>query len=288
MKLTRPSDVRALLATMDFHPSRVLGQNFLIDANILNILLDAAELMHRDAVLEVGPGLGVLTEGLLNRAGRVIAVEKDGRLFQWLENKFTDFPNLGILHSDILNVDLPALLAQGLNKCVANLPYSIASRFLVELFGAAHAPERIVVTVQLEVAERFAAKSGTHDYGLISVLAQLDYDISIHKKISPTCFWPPPEVTSAILVMTRRLAPLTLACDRTALLNLLKLCFSKRRKQLGTILRGEFADADKTLAELEIPPTARPENLTPADWARLSNILFLRGADLPRPMYTAG
>ena len=274
MKLTRPSEVRALLATMDFHPSRVLGQNFLIDANILNILLDAAELTHRDAVLEVGPGLGVLTEGLLNRAGRVMAIEKDGRLFQWLEKKFTDFPNLGIIHADVLDVDLPALLAQGLNKCVANLPYSIASRFLVELFGAARAPERIVVTVQLEVAERFAAKPGTHDYGLISVLAQLDYEISIHKKISPTCFWPPPEVTSAILLMLRRKTPAATVRDRAALLKLLKLCFSKRRKQLGSILRGEFADTEKVMIALKIPPTARPENLSPTDWARLSNKLF--------------
>ena len=274
MKLTRPSDVRALLATMNFHPSRRLGQNFLIDVNILHILLDAAELTHKDAVLEIGPGLGVLTEGLLNRAGRVVAVEKDGRLFQWLENKFVDFPNLGIIHADVLAVDLPALLAQGLNKCVANLPYSIASRFLVDLLGTECAPERIVVTVQLEVAERFAAKPSTHDYGLISVLAQLDYEVSIHKRISPTCFWPPPEVTSAILLMVRRTAPLAPVHNRTALLDLLKLCFSKRRKQLGTILRGQFADVEKTLSKLKIPPAARPENLAPADWARLGNEYF--------------
>ena len=273
MKLTRPSDIRALLATMDFHPSRVLGQNFLIDANILNILLDAAELTHHDAVLEIGPGLGVLTEGLLNRAGRVVAVEKDGRLYDWLTQHFTDFPNLEILHSDVLAVDLPALLARGVNKCVANLPYSIASRFLLDLIGAAQAPKRIVVTVQLEVAERFAAVPGTHDYGLLSVLAQLDYAISIHKKISPTCFWPPPEVTSAILVMTRRAAPLAPVDDRAALLRLLKLCFSKRRKQLGAILRAERADAEELLVELGITPTARPENLAPVDWARLSNQL---------------
>lgn len=273
MKLTKPSDVRALLATMDFHPSRVLGQNFLIDANILNILLDAAELVHRDVVLEVGPGLGVLTEGLLNRAGRVIAVEKDGRLFQWLEKRFIDFPSLGILHSDILDVDLSALLTQGVNKCVANLPYAVASRFLVELLGASKPPERIVVTVQLEVAERFAAMPGTHDFGLISVLAQLDYAVSIHKRISPTCFWPPPEVTSAILLLKRRVTPLVAVSDRTALLQLLKLCFSKRRKQLGTILRGSYDDAEKVLAELHLVTSARPENLAPEEWARLSTAL---------------
>jgi len=275
MKLTRPSDVRALLATMDFHPSRVLGQNFLIDANILNILLNAAELTHHDVVLEVGPGLGVLTEGLLERAGRVVAVEKDGRLFQWLEKKFADFPNLGIIHSDILNIELPVLLMQGVNKCVANLPYSIASRFLVDLIGAARAPERIVVTVQFEVAERFVAEPGTHDYGLISVLAQLDYEVAIHKKISPTCFWPPPAVTSAILVMVRRQTPLTPIDDRAALLQLLKRCFSKRRKQLASILRNEPANAEQLLAELGVPPVARPENLSPIDWARLSQRLAI-------------
>jgi 16S rRNA (adenine1518-N6/adenine1519-N6)-dimethyltransferase len=269
MKLTKPSDVRTLLAALDFHPSRVLGQNFLIDANILNILLDAAELTRRDQVLEVGPGLGVLTEGLLQRAGSVVAVEKDGRLFQWLEKNFADFPSLGILHADILDVDLAALLAQGVNKCVANLPYSVASRFLVDLLNAPQPPERIVVTVQLEVAERFAAAPGTHDFGLVSVLAQLAYAVRIHKRISPTCFWPPPEVTSAILVLERRVAPLAVVANRAALLHLLKYCFSKRRKQLGTILREEFSTAEKVLDELGIPATTRPEQLSPVEWARL-------------------
>jgi 16S rRNA (adenine1518-N6/adenine1519-N6)-dimethyltransferase len=269
MKLTKPSDVRTLLAALDFHPSRVLGQNFLIDANILNILLDAAELTQRDQVLEVGPGLGVLTEGLLHRAGRVCAVEKDGRLFQWLEKKFAAFPSLGILHADILDVDLAALLAQGVNKCVANLPYSVASRFLVDLLNTPLPPERIVVTVQLEVAERFAATPGTHDFGLVSVLAQLAYAVRIHKRISPTCFWPPPEVTSAILVLERRVAPLAVVANRAALLHLLKYCFSKRRKQLGTILREEFSTAEKVLGALGIPATTRPEQLSPVEWARL-------------------
>jgi 16S rRNA (adenine1518-N6/adenine1519-N6)-dimethyltransferase len=269
MKLTKPSDVRTLLAALDFHPSRVLGQNFLIDANILNILLDAAELTQRDQVLEVGPGLGVLTEGLLHRAGRVCAVEKDGRLFQWLEKKFAAFPSLGILHADILDVDLAALLAQGVNKCVANLPYSVASRFLVDLLNTPLPPERIVVTVQLEVAERFAATPGTHDFGLVSVLAQLAYAVRIHKRISPTCFWPPPEVTSAILMLERRVAPLAVVANRAALLHLLKYCFSKRRKQLGTILREEFSTAEKVLGALGIPATTRPEQLSPVEWARL-------------------
>lgn len=273
MKLTRPSDVRALLAAMDFHPSRVLGQNFLIDANILNILLDAAALTPQDVVLEVGPGLGVLTEGLLARAGRVVAIEKDSRLFQWLESTYAGQPNLGLIHSDVLDVDLTALLDQGVNKCVANLPYAVASRFLVDLMGAAHAPERIVVTVQLEVAERLAAAPSTHDYGLISVLAQLDYDVSIHKRISPTCFWPAPEVTSAILLMVRRAAPLVAVGDRAALLRLLKHCFSKRRKQIGATLRSEYGEVLPLLAELKIPPTARPENLAPADWAGLGRRL---------------
>lgn len=274
MKLTKPSDVRALLAAMDFHPSRVLGQNFLIDANILNILLDAAALAPTDAVLEVGPGLGVLTEGLIERAGRVVAVEKDSRLFEWLQNNYTASPKITLIHSDILDVELAPLLAGGVNKCVANLPYAVASRFLVELMGAERAPERIVVTVQLEVAERLAAAPSTHDYGLISVLAQLDYNVSIHKRISPSCFWPQPEVTSAILLMVRREQPLVAVGNRAALLQLLKLCFSKRRKQLGATLRGEgFADAEKILAELALAPALRPENLSPADWARLSSRL---------------
>jgi len=272
MKLTKPSDVRALLAEMDFHPSRTLGQNFLIDFNILTILLDAAELNHRDGVLEIGPGLGVLTEGLINRAGRVVAVEKDERLFHWLEKRFEDFPQLSLHHADALDLNLDALLAQGLNKVVANLPYGIASRLLMDVLNCAHPPERIVVTVQWEVARRFAAAPSSRDYGLVSVPAQLAYAVAVHKRISPTCFWPSPEVTSAILLMIRRPQPLVALPDPQALLDLLKFCFSHRRKQLGTILRHLPAVGDRAadvLARLGLAPTDRPENLAPADWARL-------------------
>ena len=276
MKLTKPSDVRALLADMDFHPSRVLGQNFLIDFNILTILLDAAELTHRDGVLEIGPGLGVLTEGLLNRAGHVVAVEKDQRLFRWLEKHFENFPGLTLLHADALDVDLNALLAQGLNKVVANLPYSIASRFLMEVLGCAHPPERLVVTVQTEVARRFAAPPSSRDYGLVSVPAQLAYTVAVHKRISPTCFWPSPEVTSAIMLMIRRPQPLVAAPDRQALLDLLKFCFGLRRMQMGTILRhlpAVCGRAAEILTDLGLAPTDRPENIAPADWARLATAL---------------
>ncbi|MCX6996092.1 MAG: 16S rRNA (adenine(1518)-N(6)/adenine(1519)-N(6))-dimethyltransferase RsmA [Kiritimatiellaeota bacterium] len=276
MKLTKPSDVRALLADMDFHPSRTLGQNFLIDFNILTILLDAAELNHRDGVLEIGPGLGVLTEGLLNRAGRVVGVEKDQRLFNWLEQRFEQFPALVLHHADALDLDMDALLVRGLNKVVANLPYGIASRFLMNVLGCAHPPERIVVTVQAEVARRFAAAPSSRDYGLVSVPAQLAYAVTVHKRISPTCFWPAPEVTSAILLMVRRPQPLVAAPDRQALLDLLKFCFSRRRKQLGTILRQWPAVGERAvdvLTGLGLAPTDRPENIAPADWARLANAL---------------
>jgi len=154
------SELRSLLNEMDFHPSRALGQNFLIDGNILDILLDAADVRHRDEILEIGPGLGAVTEALVDSARRVVAVEKDRRLYEHLRERFKDKPKLELICADMLEVDTEALLKTGFNKVVSNLPYSAGSRILINLAMAEAAPERIIVTVQQEVAERLAAQAG--------------------------------------------------------------------------------------------------------------------------------
>ena len=153
--LTHPSEVRALLAQLDFHPSRVLGQNFLIDRNILDILLAAADLRPDDAVVEVGPGLGVLTGALLERVATITAVEKDARLACYLRERFSNQPKLTLIHSDVLDCDLAALFPRPGLKLVANLPYAIAARLLVELTAIPHPPARMVITIQREVAARW-------------------------------------------------------------------------------------------------------------------------------------
>lgn len=284
MNLTAPSEVKALLDHLDLRPSKVLGQNFLIDANILRILLAAADLRQSDQVLEVGPGLGVVTEWLERWAGRVVAIEKDSRLFEHLKKRFATSDRVTLIHADVLDVDLPKLLAGGINKMVANLPYSIASRLLVDLIQALQPPERMVITVQKEVAHRLNAKPETKDYGLLSILTQLRYHVAIEKDVSPTCFLPAPEVHSSIVNLRLREQP-PLVADRDQLTLLLKLAFSRRRKQLHTVLASEIRAGgrevvDRALGRLGIPAEARPENLLPDQWSAFSNALTEEGLRL--------
>lgn len=270
MNLTAPSEVKALLAELDFRPSKVLGQNFLIDSNILKILLATAALRPDDAVIEIGPGLGVLTEGLARAAGKVVAIEKDRRLAAYLKKRFQNTPNMELIEADALDIDMDKYLAAGCNKIVANLPYSVASRLLVNLAEAPHRPGQMVVTIQNEVADRLTAKVDTDDYGLLSVILQLRYEISVRKEISPSCFYPPPEVKSAIVNMVLR-EPAEEPQDYERFKSLLKLCFSKRRKQLGGVLRRNFAHFDTVLAQLQLDPQSRAETLSPEQWVSLSN-----------------
>jgi 16S rRNA (adenine1518-N6/adenine1519-N6)-dimethyltransferase len=271
--LTHPSEVRALLTQLNFHPSRVLGQNFLIDRNILNILLDAAALQPADAVVEVGPGLGVLTGALLAQTAAVTAVEKDNRLAPYLRERFAGHPALNLIHADILDCDLPALFPRPGLKLVANLPYAIAARLLVELTAIPQPPALIVVTLQREVADRLEAAPSTNDYGLLSILVQRHYEIRTVKHISRTCFWPPPEVQSSISRLVLRPEPLGGAADESALRNLLRHAFSRRRKTMARSLRDLVPDPLPALAAAGIPPAARAEELPPEIWPALLRAL---------------
>lgn len=275
MSLTRPSEVRALLEALDLRPSKVLGQNFLIDGNILAILLDAAAVTKDDRVLEVGPGLGAVTEALLDRAGEVVAIEKDSRLAAHLVRRFGDRPGLTLLHRDATDVDLPGLLRDHrITKLVANLPYSVGSRILVDCFHAHHPLARLVVTVQKEVGDRLAARVGTADYGLLSIWAQLDHAVSLTKVVSPSCFYPPPKIRSAIVTLTRR--PRAVAVADEALFNrLVKTAFAARRKQIRTVLNGMVGAAacEAALRITGIAPEQRPEAIPVEAWCRLANAL---------------
>jgi 16S rRNA (adenine1518-N6/adenine1519-N6)-dimethyltransferase len=268
MRLTSPTEVRALLAQMDFKPSRILGQNFLIDGNILRILLELADLKPTDRVLEIGPGLGVLTGPLLEQVAQVVAIEKDDVLYESLAERLTGVANLNLIHADALEVDLASLLAGGLNKVVANLPYSVGSRLLVELAQAEHRPERMVVTVQREVADRMVAGPGSRDFGVLSVFLQLDYDIFLRKRVSRSCFLPAPQVESALVELRRRPERIERLENDATFHDVVRTCFAHRRKQLGAILRKPEA-----VAAAGLVATQRPETLTIRDWIRLANAL---------------
>lgn len=277
-KLTSPSGVRAWIAEHQFLPSKVLGQNFLIDENILRIMVDAAQLSADDRVLEIGPGLGMVTNVLLDRVATVIAVEKDKRLFAYLSEVYHAHPRLALIHGDALEINLGDLVEQKkIGAMIANLPYSVASRIMVELFKLPHGLHTMVITVQREVAERMCAAVDTNDYGLLSIWAQLDYDVRIAKRIAPSCFHPRPQVTSAIVQLRH-------AHNRRAKLRnpelfdrLIKHAFSHRRKQIGTILHRFHAGGAAGLAQANIEPKRRPETIRVEEWIMLADALSGRG-----------
>jgi 16S rRNA (adenine1518-N6/adenine1519-N6)-dimethyltransferase len=276
LNLTSPSQVRSLLIEMGIHPCKALGQNFLVDLNILNILIESANLSQTDRVLEIGPGLGVVTEQLLTKVDHVTAVEKDKRLFQLLKARMERHDGLELMCADMLDVGAGILASSRLNKVVSNLPYSVGSRILVELAISDVRPQQIVVTVQEEVAGRLVARPGGKAYGALTVWIQACYDVSVVKTVSPTCFWPRPEVRSAIVNMVRHDRYAMNAGTRRFFYDLTKHMFTYRRKQLSTTLGkasglfGGKMDPFVVLGELGIDPKARPENLSVEDWRRLA------------------
>ncbi|MEI7899050.1 MAG: 16S rRNA (adenine(1518)-N(6)/adenine(1519)-N(6))-dimethyltransferase RsmA [bacterium] len=276
MNLASPSHVKAWCIENGFHPNRTLGQNFLVDRNILNALIDAAGVQPGHTVLEIGSGLGVLTEALLARGARVTAVEKDARLASRLATSLGNPPNLRMLEADALELDLDTLLAEPFDACVSNLPYSVGTRILINIALHPRAPQSLTVLVQTEVAERFAAPPGGAARGQAGVWLQLDYDVAPVRAVKASCFWPRPTVGSMIVRLDRH--PCTLTPDeRSWFFALTRYAFMHRRKQIGAALRKAPAPLgrdDASLAALfavsKIPPLARAEQLTQTQWQALA------------------
>lgn len=269
MNLTSPSQVRALLESLGLRPSKALGQNFLIDRNILEIILEASDLSADDHVLEIGPGLGVLTAELIRTVRRVTAVEKDRGLYEHLLTQFEGEPRVELIHADALEADLPGLLASGVTKVVSNLPYSVGSRLLVELAMTATPPAMMVVTVQQEVAARIAAPSGCSDQGLLGLWLQLVYGVERVKTISPTCFWPAPDIKSEIVRLTRHEVRRLDPAQQTVFRTVTRHAFQHRRKKLSTIFRQDPAVLS-ALSAVGIDPAARPESVPIGRWIELA------------------
>lgn len=280
LNLTSPADVRRALDLLNIRPLKSQGQSFLIDANILGIILKTAELSADDQVLEIGAGLGVLTEALAKTVRRVVTVEKDLRFADFLYNRFQPLANIELISADVMRLNLAEFWSAGINKLVANLPYSVGSAVLVEIFKGDPQPEMIVVTLQTEVAKRLVAESNTSDYGLLSIWSQLSYETEICKVVSPNCFLPRPEVQSAILRMKKRQPLAEEPADRVFLFDLTKYAFGQRRKQLQKILSKAPPQFQRTPPELQdifqemkIDPRTRPEALSVSQWIQLANRL---------------
>jgi 16S rRNA (adenine1518-N6/adenine1519-N6)-dimethyltransferase len=280
--------MRELLAARGIQLTKSLGQNFLHDANQLRRIVAAAELSEPDKVLEIGPGLGPLTELLLKNAGELLAIEKDARLVEVLRERFKCNsagrvprapdpanasgqglaelvpPKFNLLHDDALEYLKHEPRDWSDWKLVANLPYSVASPILVELAQSAHRPERMVVTLQLEVARRLMAKSGDKDFGVLTLLVQLAYAPRDWFKIPAGCFFPAPDVDSACVVLVRRPTPLLPENQRATFVKIVKRAFSQRRKMMFKLLKEDWPEQilQAAFAALKIPPQERAEKLS--------------------------
>jgi 16S rRNA (adenine1518-N6/adenine1519-N6)-dimethyltransferase len=259
-----------LLRRLGLRPRKGLSQSFLVDRRVCATIARAAELGAADQVLEVGPGLGVLTEVLLRHAGRVVAVELDWQLAAALPGLLGGPANLEVVQADALTVD-PAALFDGDYKLVANLPYHITSPLLMHLLQAPRRPSLIVVMVQREVAERIAAPPGELSY--LAVAAQLYSVPRIIRTVPAAAFYPRPRVESAVLRLDVRPAPAVVPEAPAALLRFVQAGFKQPRKQLRNSLAEGLgrppAEVAALLRQAELDPTRRPQTLTLDEWATL-------------------
>lgn len=277
--LATPAGTARVLRAYGLRPRKRWGQHFLVSRRALDRILEAAGLTPADAVLEVGAGLGTLTVALAQRAGRVIAVEIDPALLPPLSAAVGVFPNVTVVHADILHVDPEALLsgATGPRKIVANLPYNVASPLIVSLLERPLGLERMVMTVQREVAQRLAAGPGTKDYGALSVAVQFRAQAEIVGRIPPSGFFPSPDVESAIVRLVVRPAPPVQVTDEAAFFRVVRAAFAQRRKTLrntvAAVLALPPAQVEAACREAGIDPRRRGETLTLAEFAALTEAL---------------
>lgn len=278
-----PTDTRDLLSGLGHQPKRFLGQNFLVDGNIVRKSLELAQIAPGDTVVEVGPGLGTLTAALLAAGAVVWAVEKDRTLHAHLtETLEREFPaTFRLMEGD--GVDFPLAgfekfrLGDGETrgpspdfKIVANLPYAIATPWLDGVLEGP-LPGRMVLMLQQEAAQRYSAQAGTKSFGAISVFLQAAYDVAPGHKVAAACFYPRPEIESYLLHLVRKPAPVVFS---RAFKTLVRACFQQRRKQIGALLRSQFPTVDPfwkehLLAEGHSEQT-RPEAVSVACWKRIS------------------
>ena len=242
-----------------------LGQNFLIDSNISRKITKLVQGQLGDPILEIGPGTGSLTNELLKDKYRIKGIEIDQGLVNLLSNRFTDIPNLEIVHGDAMEYDYSDLKGPWWIM-VSNLPYYIGTRLLIKLITEVELIHRYVVMVQREVAERIVAQPGTKDYGALSVVCSLFTDSKIQFDVNKNCFLPEPKIISTVVTLQRE--PLEDAEKRIEAFEIAKVAFQQKRKKIRTALKEIFSENE--LIELNLDPNIRPSNLTPNDYLKLA------------------
>ena len=269
-KIANLSATRHILKTFNLRASKRLGQNFLIDSAVVDGIVEAAEISEGDNVLEIGPGIGTLTQGLLEAGANVTAVELDKKLPAVLAQTLEGYENFRLVQGDILKVDLEELMPQNF-KVVANLPYYITTQILLTLMERKLPVTKIVTMVQKEVAERMIAAPCSKAYGAMTVAVQFRADVRIAFAVPPESFMPRPEVTSSVVVCDIREAPVQV--DENFFTKVVRAAFGQRRKTLLNSLIGAGFQRDaveKALEVAKIEPARRAETLTLEEFAKLA------------------
>lgn len=271
--------IRQELKEYGLIPRKGWGQHFLVDRNILNKVIWAAQVEKEDVVLEVGPGLGEMTIALARQAKRVIAIEIDSKLVAILNEKMKNYPNVEVVKSDILKVDFNQFLKKEGHpiKVVANLPYQVSTPLLFRFIESKETFSTFTLMLQKEVAERMVAPPGGKEYGPLSIFIQMFSDVSIRFFIKPSAFFPPPKVESAVVHMVWKEKPMIETNDEEWFKRVVKACFGYRRKTLVNALRhSELSLPESIELKMEaigIDPRRRPETLTIQEYASLAKVL---------------
>ena len=266
-----------ILRAFDLRASRRLGQNFLISPGVVRAVVEAAEIENGDRVLEIGPGIGTLTQGLLEAGAEVTAVELDKKLPAVLAETLRGYEHLKVVQGDILKTDIPALMGDQPFKVAANLPYYITTPILLSLLEQSLPITHIVTMVQKEVAERMTARPGGKDYGALSVAVQYHTEPEIVLDVPPSCFFPAPEVDSAVIACTVRQTPAVAVQDEKLFFRVVKASFGQRRKTLSNALKPlgfSKAQIEDALLGAGIDSTRRGETLSLEEFAAIANKLM--------------
>ena len=283
-KIGTPGRTVEVLQKYQFNFQKKYGQNFLIEPQVLETIVDAAHIQADDCVLEIGPGIGTMTQYLAEQAREVVAVEIDKALIPILQDTLSEYPNVTIINEDILKVDLEKLVKEKNDgrpvKVVANLPYYITTPIIMQLVES-HVPlHSITLMVQTEVAQRMQVGPGTKDYGALSLAVQYYSRPEIIIHVPPTCFIPRPNVGSTVIRLTRYEKPPVEAADESFLFSLIRASFNQRRKTLVNGLSNASglnlfkAQITEALEQMGLPANVRGETFTLEQFARLSELLY--------------
>ena len=282
--LGNPSGTIEILQKYNFNFQKKFGQNFLIDPRVLDKIIDAAEITEDDMVLEIGPGIGTMTQYLAEAAGKVVAVEIDRNLLPILQETLADYDNVKVIHADVLSLDLEKLVQEENGgrpiKVVANLPYYITTPIIMALFEQ-HVPlANVTVMVQKEVAARMKSGPGSKDYGALSLAVQYYAEPYIVANVPCNCFMPRPNVDSAVIRLTRYEEPPVQVKDEKMLFKIIRASFNQRRKTLQNGLNNSSElnftkdQIAAAIAEAGFSPSVRGEALTLEQFAKLTDILL--------------